>query len=748
MDTYNTHKQNLLKINQDISSLLAETGAIPGISGETFDRWNAICTEIRHRISEDMLRIAVVGAIKSGKSTFVNSLFKGDYLKRGAGVVTSIVTRIRPGESLKAILWFKSWDQINQDIEGALNLFPSNEWRAAKEEPFDIRREKDRAELSAALDSLNRDLLIAHDSRSMDSVLLSAYLQGYDRVADILSDEPAIRIYEGEDFEKQKDFTGNDTLAIYLNDVQLEIAVGDIDTSLEIADCQGSDSPNPFHLAMIQDYLLLTHLIVYVVSSRTGLRQADIRFLSIIKKMGILNNTIFLINFDFSEHDHFEDLQAVAGKIQEEISLIRPAPDVYLLSALFNLFKSKEKDLPVKDRLRLAQWKGELALAEASDRDMERFESDVRRKLTRERYALLLRNHLERLGVILSGIDHWRAFNKDIALKSSSEVAALIDGIRGHEKKMERVRAMIRSTLNGAVQEVKGRLQNDIDRFFDPQAGVINNVLKFIKGYQADFNAYEPMIPASGFFSVMYLAFQEIKRAVDGYMAETVNPEVVSFLKGQEQKIRDHFNAIAGPYDTMVRDALAEYNQTMEGLGLPPARENFEKVSLPDMISLIAEVGLKIPAASGFMRYSVGIKSKAVMRLGIYRFIRFIKKIFKKPVKAESEGDILALKAAVSRLKQETETSVLFNFKDYRENIKFQYVLKLADAASEYLYEALLERFETYTADLTQITRQISGCQADKIQVVASLDAAEKRCREIYSEIESLRQTIEASVRS
>ena len=68
--------------------------------------------------------MAVVGPIKSGKSTFLNSLLKGDFLKRGAGVVTSIVTRVRSGERLKATLYYKSWEEVNEDMEQALVLFP------------------------------------------------------------------------------------------------------------------------------------------------------------------------------------------------------------------------------------------------------------------------------------------------------------------------------------------------------------------------------------------------------------------------------------------------------------------------------------------------------------------------------------------------------------------------------------------------------------------------------------------------
>jgi hypothetical protein len=95
-------------------------------------------------------------------------------------------------------------------------------------------------------------------------------------------------VFENDRFPLHRDFVGDDAMSVYLKDVLLEIDTPGIGKGVEIADCQGSDSPNPLHLAMIQDYLTMAHLTVYVISSRTGLRQADIRFLTMIRKMGIL----------------------------------------------------------------------------------------------------------------------------------------------------------------------------------------------------------------------------------------------------------------------------------------------------------------------------------------------------------------------------------------------------------------------------------------------------------------------------
>ena len=78
----------------------------------------------------------MIGPIKSVKSTFVNAFLESDYLKRGAGVITSIVTRIRQGDTPTATLYFKSWDDINREIQHAIVIFPDSAWRQ-REEPFE-----------------------------------------------------------------------------------------------------------------------------------------------------------------------------------------------------------------------------------------------------------------------------------------------------------------------------------------------------------------------------------------------------------------------------------------------------------------------------------------------------------------------------------------------------------------------------------------------------------------------------------
>ncbi|MBT8373143.1 MAG: dynamin family protein, partial [Deltaproteobacteria bacterium] len=560
MDAYNALKDEILQINRDVLGLFSKAKSIPGMADYSFGDWEKTCAHLPAQLAEGTIRVAIAGTIKSGKSTFLNSILKGEYVKRGAGVITSIVTRVRNGKRLRAKLFFKSWDEINAEMEQALVLFPSASWRSQNGR-FDIRQENERLDLQRALSQLSADQLITQSTRNINNVLLSSYLKGYKTVASLLSSEKATQLYEEDQFSNHKAFVGDESLAVYLRDVLLEINSSVVASNVEIADCQGSDSSNPMHLAMIQDYLLLTHLIIYVISSRTGLRQADIRFLSIIKKMGILDNIAFVVNCDFSEHDSIADLGSLIDRVREELSMIKPNPDVYSFSTLYNLFSSQKEDLSDKDRLRFKQWESDGELTELAKRETRRFESDFYDRLARKRFSLLMQNHIERLGVILVGIDDWINLNRDVLTKDANGAAEILGKIRIHQKRFNKIQSAIKKTLAGTIPEIKRELQREVHRFFDAQSGMIAKDLgNHIRAYTFSPDHYQGNLKDGDFSKTLYLVFQEFKQSIDSYITEVINPEVIKFVKFREMRIREHFEALINPFDTMLENAYEEIN--------------------------------------------------------------------------------------------------------------------------------------------------------------------------------------------
>jgi GTPase SAR1 family protein len=743
MDQFTYLRDKVLEINQQVASLVQGAQSILDTASPSFDTWRGSCDAIARQLLDHVLRIAVVGAIKSGKSTLVNALLHDDHLKRGAGVVTSIVTRIRQGERLRAKLFFKSWDEVNEEIKQALVLFPTDEWRGDRQ-GFDIRHARDRQDLKHALEVLDKDLRFVQDALNAHSVLLSSYIKGYDQVESYVSTESTTREFDGEQFAQHRSFVADDALAVYLKDIQLEVAGDFLARNIEVADCQGSDSPNPLHLAMIQDYLLKAHLIIYVISSRTGLRQADIRFLAIIKRMGIAGNMLFVCNCDFNEHDSLSDFKALVQRLREELTMIVEHPRIYSLSALFNLFDATESKLTTKEQERLGYWRKSEDFVEFSAQETRRLHQELDYKLTRERSALLLQNQLERIDVNAGGLRQWLRLNRDLLHRDTGEAKTVVERLHAHQIHMHQVQSMIQNTLEGAVQKISRDMKKELDRFFDFHSGsVLKKTIAFIREYHVPLERYEQHL-SQGFSHTLYLVFQELKHSLDSFMAEKVNPEIMGFITEEEQRLQEKLRLIAQPYESIVRDALMQYEEALRQFGLGGAFSDWTLRTDSDLEAVKQRANLELPPAAASMHYSAQIRTKAVLRLGYYSFLRGIRKMFRKTVTAENAEEIRALKVGIRNMKEETERSLISHFKDYRENIKFQYIQRLAEAAGNRLFEMLTEQFGGYVGDVKGLAAAISERRNDKEKLDKKLASMEESVSMQQAQVEAVRIEIQS----
>ncbi|MEJ2473123.1 MAG: dynamin family protein [Desulfobacterales bacterium] len=744
MDRYRDYKKELLIINRGLEALLSSGVSIPGMPKSAFEDWRRSCQTLKRQLSEETLRIAVVGAIKSGKSTFLNALLGGDYLKRGAGVVTSIVTRIRGGKHPRARLIFKSWSEANREIVAALALIPAGNELADKEQ-FDIRDSERRAALRSLLDSLPVEQQVSQGARNLNTALLTCYLSGYDRIRDFVSTENAERILEDGDWHDHWRFVSDDALAVYLKDLQLELVSRNLDSDTEFADCQGSDSPNPLHLAMIQDYLQQAHLIIYVISSRTGVREADIKFLSIIRKMGLIENLLFVVNTDISEHESVNDLKTLAGRVSGELGLIASAPELYTFSALYRLFGEIRESLNEKDQLRLAQWDKQREIVDFSKVEQQRFNKDLEQRLVRKRYQLMLKSQIERHGVILAGVSDWIGINREVLSRSDGDARLIADGIALQQERISQIKTVVAATIAGTVPKIKKELTTDVNRFFEfPSGACASQTIGFVRDYRVDFTHFENSLQENGFLNTLYLVFQEFKLALDTTMTNVVYPEIVQFVRREEEKIQHHMTSIFQPYEGIVGQGLSELRSVLNGFDINrrPDR-HFSPQDLPSVAAVKESAALKLPPLVAFLGYSTQIKTEAFISLGYFSVARFFKSVFKRKDTGHKGSHVKALQKSVRRMKRLTEDSLQFQFKDYRENLKFTYLFRLLEEVAQRLVETLTDRFQAYGGDTTDISAHFDRQLSDRQRIASLIEEMQVTAGDIDDMMSRLRQAVE-----
>jgi hypothetical protein len=317
----------------------------------------------------------------------------------------------------------------------------------------------------------------------------------------------------------------------------------------------------------------------------------------------------------------------------------------------------------------------------------------------------------------------------------------LLDRIRRHQQRLNQLKSAIKNSLSGAIPVIKKELHLDVNRFLDAQAGdMVTDIENFISNYSFSAGRYEESLQSAGFSQTLYHVFQEFKHAVDTFIAEVINPEIIRFIHSKEVQIGDYFQAVIDPFDTMVDDAYHEY------MGLSDRNKssdvNPSGNAAPEINAVIQESGLVRPPLIANMSYSTKIKTEAYMRLGYYRVSGRLKKIVKRSANAYGEEALKALNDGVQRMKRETKQSIIFHFKDYQENLKFSYLYKLVDATASSYAQALLDHFQAHFFDLSSTIEQISSSQHDKDQASKIFNEMDPVSRELNNRIHRIRNSI------
>lgn len=733
-------KQVLRDVCRELEALLRESEGLGRGGDRSLENAKTVLREVPALLEEGILRVAVVGPIKSGKSTFLNCLLGDEMLKRGAGVITSIVTRIRRGDRLQANMVFKAWPEVNEEIRQAMILFPEQAGKPG-DGGFDLRRDQDRLALSRALSRLGVERRVGEDALDRNLALLSGYLKGYETVRPFLSDRPAVRRFEGDRFLGHWSFSGEEAHAVYLRDLQIDVA-GGIPESLEIADCQGSDSPNPLHLAMIQDYLHRAHLVLYIISSRTGLRRADVQFLSMLRRMGILENVLFVLNVDFNEHPALEDLTRLLERVRGELTHLVSEPSLYAFSALYHLFQRIEGRLGLRERKLLEGWRSDPELTAWSEREMRRFQEDFGGLVERQSLRLLFQNPIERLQLAAAGIARWAAVAADFLGRDAQEVRAILERLHSRRERFGNLAGLIQNALSGALPQLREELKSDVHRFLDPPSGeVMQRILRFIEGYPVSGERFLAGGGAQGFSRALYQAYQEFKQALDRFITEEVNPDIVRFVAGEERKIEEGLKAVAAPYRSWIEEACEELRRQMadQGIALDCPGQDL----LPSIRGFLQIAHDRMPTLSSGIGYPARIRSEALLRLGVYRVMGRVRKTLKKSGSADA-AELRAFEKAAARIKQEAREALSAQFVDFRENLKFAHLFRLTDEAARRLADGLRERLEFYAADFSGLADRLQTLGKEKEGARQSLARLQGLCQEIIGTLEDLRGAVAA----
>ncbi len=693
------------------------------------EHWLKVLGLVRAHLAEDCLRLAVVGTVKSGKSTFINALVGQDLLRRGAGILTAMITRVQPGPQARAVLRFKEWPEIAEEIRRALALFPGGALDSLAG-PFDLRRTEDRRLLAQDLAAGEQADLWTGNTLNQEWLLLKSYLEGYDLVAPFM--ETGTLVLSGGDLAKHGDLVTREAAAVYLKDVLLTVPVPWLPGGVEVGDCQGSDSPIPQHLAQVLGYLLKSDQVFYVVSSRVGLRQGDFQFITEIRRMGLLPHTWFFLNLDLAELRGKQEIEALRARLRQELAPLAADAPIFAFSALELLLRRRRErgdTLEAREAAFIPVWEADPEAAAFSRAEVGRFTEALAAGLETLRQRRLAGGSLSQVQMVARGLREQVELALGFTGKDLAALQSLEERLATRRQPLLSARQTMAQALSGAGGRLKAALKKRVASFLDTQSGQGAALFDFILEYEPDWQELVPPGAAVTLRPTLYRLFQEFQQALVRFVSGEMTGRILEFVRTQEEWLRQELMATAGPLFLSFQEALTLYYHEIAAQGLPASPPRL-KVELPanpsgleaPLLTVAPEVDWRwggeawLRSGAGWLRRAwEGLKA----RLG--------RKAVTDPREQALQDLAWALRAIKDRLREEAKVDLI----DFGERLKFRYFFLLVDGLTASLEAHLDDLLKSLLTGLEGVAAAMQEAGADQESRRQRLAALAQRAQEV-----------------
>jgi hypothetical protein len=702
--------------------------------------WLKVLSQVQAHAAEDLCRVAVVGAVKSGKSTAINALVGRDLLRRGAGILTAMITRVHSGEP-EAVLRFKDWGEINGEINRALGLLPSSRLKE-RAAPFDLQRDEDRNLLGQILAEAMAEEIWEEGSLDPNYLLLRSYLEGYNLVGEIMAG-PGTLALKGPDLARHGELVTREATAVFLKDVLLTVPFPWEAAGLELGDCQGSDSPIPQHMAQVLAYLVKSDLVLYVVSSRVGLRQADFQFLGELKRMGLLPHIFFLLNLDLGELGSLAEAARLRDRMVRELAMWQPELRVCAFSALKLLLEGRRtrgEALDPREAALLSVWEIVPEVAAYSDKEASRFMEEFQAAVRELRTRRLAGGSLAQVVMAARGLKEQAELAQDLLGRDLGAIKGMQQRLEARQQPLKATLDSLHRALEGAAGPLKKVLKDRVTSLMDTHGGQVGGgIAGFIRNYEPEWDRLAP--PEAGtaqFRSALYQMFQDLVKALDRLVSAEINVTVVEFVQAQEEWLRRELTRVEEPLLLSLQESLTLYYREMADLGLPaapPALEPVRPLRPPDMdlplLNLQLEPGWWL-AGEVWVLSGVGL-------LG--RTWEALKLRLKMAAETEPRRRVLkGLNRALKTIKKWLEEQVRMQLVDFGERLKFRFFFPLVDRWVKDQEAALDDALASLLADLEGMAAAVQVEEKDRA-------ARGLRLEELISAVRKIEEQLVASSR-
>ncbi len=378
---------------QVLTTVLKEMQVHSFTGNEHLERWLAALPQLAATRRSFNLPLTCIGPVKSGKSTLLNTLAGAELLPTGAGITTSFPTTVLGGQKFTARFTLLPEKRISEIFSRAAVLlfgddFPdrSPEWKDDR----DVSLIESRLKMRREKKTLTRQGIFDESYR-----LLRNLIHGRERVLpryrqkglELCFDHPEDKLYRA--------FIQDEGLAVYLQEIVIQAPLKHLPPHFSLRDLPGLDTPNPSHQSLIFEQLAASPALIYVLSSRIGLRQADCQLLEHLRELGLDAKLFFVLNLDLDGHRDRHALEEMRNRCRNELNELGFPQPLYPFSALALGWKLRATELDEYERRRLENWRKEPGKMAFSDTGAHEFFTRLA-ALGRNQAATALLEHSEK----------------------------------------------------------------------------------------------------------------------------------------------------------------------------------------------------------------------------------------------------------------------------------------------------------------------------------------------------------------
>lgn len=629
--------------------------------------------ELRHLRSAFSLPICCIGPVKSGKSSLVNCLAGDDLLPTGAGITTNFPTTVTAAGKFSANFRLRPKDEIEDDFHKATELLLLGDKEERQKSLFDA---ENRLNIERQLKQYRQQQPVT--SRGLFNEpyrQLRNLLEGADKVSEYYHKEQLELSFENRQDEAYRHLISDEALSVYLSEIQIKAPLQQLPPHLSLRDLPGLDTPNPSHQSLIIQKLSSSPALVYVISSRIGLRQADYQLLEYLRELELTARLSFVLNLDLDEHPDLGSLQKISQRCEEELEELGFARPLYAFSVLAHYFSQPQTSAGLDEtkRRRLANWQTAEDKFSYSQQGAKKFLSALK-NLSHEQASLTIANHcekhLQRIGNNLISVI------KQYQLQLNAEA--------GQDKQTSRQLAEIES-VSHEIKRICDSLAHTIEqycfiqisRFLDDRSrgSLYNQLLPLIEAYQAP----EQIIPEGNRNPLLPVKLTEnhFKLSLPPRLNERVLIALSVFLQGLQAEINQRLKQGSSPLFATCR-RLDNVN---------PGKET----SYP-----------QIPEIRDFKLPEFTLSSAAEERFAglslIGRSFRLLTRKLRRRKQSTTEF-------VIGELKEELRENLPRYLRNYREQVKYQLLRKYLEECCRILENY----FQETSAGLKVVLQEVEG---------------------------------------